>query len=240
MLGAPRFVLSTLDSKRLFEIPGIVVRHSLCRDAGSAERCFGLASISPSRPLGRMNCDPKFLNLAVGVGPIFLDCGRLCARKMRGVDPLGLSRLAIEYISPGGCGSGLPKIRRVLRWRTGSRGRSYGRTAAPVSSSSRLGDIHRRETGSDPSAESALGPLRPSVHFVSAFIRARPRDVVDLFSTRARRPVSEQIFKIQPNPDGLARLAYTYLHWPIVAGIILFCGSPTNFVLTHSGGPFPI
>ena len=67
------------------------------------------------------------------------------------------------------------------------------------------------------------------VAFVSAFIGSA-RDVVDLFP-QGRRGRLRTDFK-SSEPGRLARLAYTYLHMPIVAGIILSAVAD-ELVLTH-------
>ena len=120
-------------------------------------------------------------------------------------------------------------LRRVVGRRLGGRGRPHGRALRLVHHH-RARRIHRRDRGD--LCRTDLDHRRMSLAFVSAFVGTLA--MWWIYFHKGAEAGSEQISR-SSEPGRLARLAYTYLHMPIVAGIIVTAVAD-ELVLKHPGG----
>src|SRR6202165_2317191 len=181
---------------------------------------FYLASIPPSRHLGRMNAIRILIWLSVSA--IFWIAGGFAEGYARLI--LWAVALAIEYISPA-VGFWIPKYgaSSVAEWVIEG-GHMAERCAGFII-------IALGESIVVTGATFADLPWTPETvsAFVSAFIGALA--MWWIYFHKGAEAGSEQISR-SSEPGRLARLAYTYLHLPIVAGIILSAVAD-ELVLTH-------
>ena len=185
---------------------------------------FLLASTPSARPLARMNAI-RILVWLVGVGGV-LDRGRLCRR----ADAAGaVGGGARDRISVAGGAVLDSEIRRVVGRRLGGRRRPHGRALRRFHHH-RARRIHRGDRGD--LCRSDLDRRSMSWRFVSALIGSIA--MWWIYFHKGAEAGSEQISK-SSEPGRLARLAYTYLHMPIVAGIIVSAVAD-DLVLTHPEG----
>jgi low temperature requirement protein LtrA len=181
---------------------------------------FWLASISPSRPLGRMNAIRILIWLSVSA--IFWIAGGFAQGHARLI--LWAVALAIEYISPA-VRFWIPKYgaSSVADWVLEG-GHMAERCAGFIIIALGESIVVTGATFAD-----LPWTLETVSAFVSAFIGALA--MWWIYFHKGAEAGSEQISR-SSEPGRLARLAYTYLHLPIVAGIILSAVA-NELVLTH-------
>ena len=173
---------------------------------------------------GAHECDPDH-GMAVDVGGV-LDRRRLCGRT---VAAAALGRGARDRILSAAARFWIPKYGASLGRRLGGRGRSHGGALRAVRHhrARRIHRRHRRDICRTDLDHRDGRRLRIE-------LRRQPRDVVDLFP-QGRGSAAPNRFRDPSEPGRLARLAYTYLHMPIVAGIIV-AAVADELVLKHPGG----
>jgi low temperature requirement protein LtrA len=181
---------------------------------------FWLASISPSRPLGRMNAIRILIWLSVSA--IFWIAGGFAQGNARLI--LWAVALAIEYISPA-VRFWIPKYgaSSMADWVLEG-GHMAERCAGFIIIALGESIVVTGATFAD-----LPWTLETVSAFVSAFIGALA--MWWIYFHKGAEAGSEQISR-SSEPGRLARLAYTYLHLPIVAGIILSAVA-NELVLTH-------
>ena len=218
MLGG--LVLSTSIPKA-FESRGLVVRHRLRRDAGRPDDVPAGCRRRRTRTLARMNAIRILVWLSVSA--VFWIAGGV-AEGQSAAGALG-SRAGDRIYLAGGAVLD-PEDTARPRSRTGSSRAAIWPSAAPASSSSRSAN-----PSSSPARPLPIwpGPLETVTAFMSAFIGALA--MWWIYFHKGAEAGSELISR-SSEPGRLARLAYTYLHMPIVAGIIL-AAVANELVLTH-------
>ena len=186
---------------------------------------FLLVSTPPSRTLARMNAVRILVWLSMSA--VFWIAGGFARRAVSGWR-FGQWRSAIEYRLAGGAVLD-PEIRRVLGRGLGRRRRPHGGALRRLHHH-RARRIHRRDRRDVRRSDLDRRRLSPrSCRPLSAASRCGGS-----ISTRAPRRAPSR-FRNPREPGRLARLAYTYLHMPIVAGIILSAVAD-ELVLKHPAG----
>ena len=183
-------------------------------------------STPPSQSLGAHECDPDYV-LAVAVGGV-LDRRRICERASRGWC-CGRLRSA-SNISRRRCGSGYPRYgaSSVADWVVEG-GHMAERCAGFIIIA--LGE-------SIVVTGATFAELTWTTENVAAFVSAFVGTLAMwwIYFHKGAEAGSEQISR-SSEPGRLARLAYTYLHMPIVAGIIVTAVAD-ELVLKHPQRPF--
>ena len=184
---------------------------------------FLWVSTPPSQPLARMNAVRIIAWLSVSA--IFWIAGGFAEGQSRLL--LWAVALGIEYVSAGGAILD-PEIRRVRGRRLGGRGRPHCRALC------RFIIIALGESIVVTGA--TFSELAWTTETVAAFVSAFIGSLAMwwIYFHRGAEAGSEQISK-STEPGRLARLAYTYLHMPIVAGIIVTAVAD-ELVLKHPHG----
>ena len=181
---------------------------------------FWVASIPPTRPLGRMNALRVLVWLSISA--VFWIAGGFAAGQQRLI--LWAIALAIEYVSPA-VRFWIPRYgaSSVAEWVVEG-GHMAERCAGFIIIALGESIVVTGATFADLpwTAETVTA-------FVSAFIGALAMWWV--YFHKGAEAGSEQMSR-SSEPGRLARLAYTYLHMPIVAGIILSAVAD-ELVLTH-------
>ena len=185
---------------------------------------FLWVSTPPSRPLARMNAIR--ITAWLSVSAVFWIAGGLAEGQSRLV--LWAIALAIEYISPA-VRFWIPRYgaSSVADWV--GRGRPHGRALRRLHHH-RARRIHRRDRRD--LCRSDLDDARTSRRSSSAFVGSLA--MWWIYFHKGAEAGSEQISR-SSEPGRLARLAYTYLHMPIVAGIIVSAVAD-ELVLKHPAG----
>ena len=220
MLGG--LVLST-SIPAAFEGAGIVVRHRLCGDAGRQDDLSVVVSTPPSRPRTRMNA----IRIAawLSMSAIFWIAGGVTEGQSRLV--LWAIALVIEYISPA-VRFWIPRYgaSSVADWMIEG-GHMAERCALFIIIA--LGE-------SIVVIGATFAELTWTTENVLAFVAAFAGSLAMwwIYFHIGAEAGSEQLSK-SSEPGRLARLAYTYLHMPIVAGIIVTAVAD-ELVLKHPGG----
>jgi low temperature requirement protein LtrA len=181
---------------------------------------FWVASTPPTRPLARINAIRILIWLSVSA--VFWIAGGLAEGQQRLI--FWVTALAIEYVSPAvrfwipGYGAS-----SVAEWSVEG-GHMAERCAGFIIIALGESIVVTGATFADLS-----WTLETVTAFVSAFIGALA--MWWIYFHKGAEAGSEQISR-SSEPGRLARLAYTYLHMPIVAGIIL-AAVADELVLTH-------
>jgi low temperature requirement protein LtrA len=181
---------------------------------------FWVASVPPTRPLGRMNARRVLVWLLVSAA--FWIAGGVAEGQQRLI--LWATALAIEYVSPA-VRFWIPRYgaSSVADWVLEG-GHMAERCAGFIIIALGESIVVTGATFADLS-----WTTETVAAFVAAFIGALA--MWWIYFHKGAEAGSEQISR-SSEPGGMARLAYTYLHMPIVAGIIL-AAVADELVLTH-------
>ena len=184
---------------------------------------FLWVSTPPSRSLARAECDPHH-GMAGDVGGV-LDRRRLGGRRIA-AGAVG-DRAGDRICFAGGAVLD-PPLRRVVGRGLGGRGRPHGRTLRAFVIIA-LGE-------SVVVTGATFAELSWTTETVSAFVSVLAGSIAMwwIYFHKGAEAGSEEISR-SSEPGRLARLAYTYLHMPIVAGIIVSAVAD-ELVLKHPRG----
>ena len=208
-----------------FDDRGLCVRARLCGYAGRALHVHLSASAAAPPPAAQL---PSVSRSGSASAAFWIAGGLAQSAGARLL--LWAVALGIEYVSPA-VRFWIPKYgaSSVMDWYV--EGGPSGRTLLPASSYVSRG-IHRRDRRDLCRSEMDLRGCFAA--FLSAFY-GRAGDVVALFPQGCGGGASELLFGVQASRGGWRGLAYTYLHLPIVAGIILSAVAD-DVVLQHPAG----
>ena len=219
MLGG--LVLST-SIPTAFDGRGLVVCHCLCRDAGRQDDLsVGLDAAVADAGADERRPDHR---MAVDVGGV-LDRRRIGGRP---VAARALGDRACHRIYLAGSAILDTPIRPILGLGLGDRRRPYGRTLCAFRHHCAWRIRHRYR------CDIFRACLVGRKHYAFVSVLAGSIAMWWIYFHMGAEAGSEEISK-SSEPGRLARLAYTYLHMPIIAGIII-AAVADELVLKHPGG----